>query len=312
MNGAQFNGIAPYLKDPLVLIGFFLFLGFLFLRLLIRKGIIPSLNQDQGLKVLRWILLYGFIIGLVLIFLGFGLKYRELSETEQKSLVEQLSQEMDTNLSVIGELKKNTESFLNQQINISRIVRTPRIKILSIMFPEANLDLNQTVNDNELARDAYLELIKKGLPNNREEMSRLNQAAVAISKTLLAVRSTNQNLRDSSRTRYLIQNEVWKANLPIYKKVNIINITTFQKVYKQFSNIRNDYEIIAKANIDFENAMFKFLKPDNDATWQELANVLTAERNSYDLMVVYSKNIVDAITDVNAIKKKLDADIEKL
>jgi hypothetical protein len=312
MNGSQFGNIAPYLKDPLILIGFFLFLGFLFLRTLIKKGIIPPLNQDQGLKVLRWILLYGFVIGLVLIGLGFGLKYRELSDAEQKNLVEQLSQELDINLSVIGELKKNTESFLNQQINISRSVRTPRIKILPIMFPETNLDLNQPVNDNELARNAYLELIRQELPNNTEEMSKLNQVAMAISKTLLAVRSTNQNLRDSARIRYTIQNEVWKANLPVYKKVNIINITTFQRTYKQFENIRNDYEIIAKANIDFENLLLNFFKSDNDATWQELANVLTAERNSYDLMIAYSKNMVDAITDVNKIKKKLDADMEKL
>lgn len=312
MNGSQFGSIAPYLKDPLILVGFFLFLGFLFLRSLIKKSIIPTLNQDQGFKVLRWILLYGFVIGLVLIFLGFGLKYRELSESEQKNLVGQLSQEMDTNLSVINELKRNTESFLSQQINISRTIRTPRIKILPIMFPEANLDLDQPINNNELARNAYLDLINQNLPDNVEEMRKLNQAAAAISKTLLAVRSTNQNLRDSTRTRYLIQKEVWKANLATYKRVNIIDITTFQRAYKQFDNIRNDYEIIAKANIDFENLLLSFLKSDNDATWEELANVLTAERNSYSLMVTYSKNIVDATTDVIAIKKKLDSDLEKL
>lgn len=73
-----FVRIAPYLKDPLVLMGFFLFIAFLFSRYLVKKGIIQPLPRTLGYRILRSILLYGFILGLFIIVLGYVLKRQEL------------------------------------------------------------------------------------------------------------------------------------------------------------------------------------------------------------------------------------------
>jgi hypothetical protein len=78
----------PYLHDPLVLIGFFLFLAFLFTRYLLKSKIIPPLPPGLGYSVLRAILLYGFIIGILLIVFGFGLKYQELRAEERRQAAE--------------------------------------------------------------------------------------------------------------------------------------------------------------------------------------------------------------------------------
>jgi len=80
----DFSKMAPYLKDPLILIGFFLFLSFSFARFIIKRGIVPQLPRTLGYKILKSILLYGFIIGLLIVLLGFALKYKELSKEEQK------------------------------------------------------------------------------------------------------------------------------------------------------------------------------------------------------------------------------------
>lgn len=80
---AGFQGIAPYLKDPLVLIGFVLFLAFSFSRYLIKRGIIKPLPGALGYRILRLILLYGFILGLFVIVLGFALKRQELINQQQ-------------------------------------------------------------------------------------------------------------------------------------------------------------------------------------------------------------------------------------
>lgn len=74
----QFIRLAPYLKDPLVLIGFFLLLAFLFSRYLVKKRIIQPLPRTLGYRILRSILLYGFILGLFIIVLGYVLKRQEL------------------------------------------------------------------------------------------------------------------------------------------------------------------------------------------------------------------------------------------
>jgi hypothetical protein len=46
----DFVKVAPYLKDPLVLIGFFLFICFLFARLLVKQRVIPPLPADIGIS----------------------------------------------------------------------------------------------------------------------------------------------------------------------------------------------------------------------------------------------------------------------
>src|SRR5215510_2406813 len=80
-----FTNIVPYLKEPLVLTGFFLFIAFLFCRYLVKKGVIPTLPKTLGYRILRLILLYGFILGLVLVILGFELKRQELINQKETS-----------------------------------------------------------------------------------------------------------------------------------------------------------------------------------------------------------------------------------
>jgi len=301
----MFEKIAPYLKDPLILVGFFLFLALLFLRSLVKKGIIPTLQQEQGFSILKLILLYGFIIGLLLIGLGFGLKYRELSEKEQDNIVNMLSKEFEGNISVIGELKENTTTFLNGQITISKALRTDGIKILPIMFPEENLDLSKDVNPNELARKSFLKIIEKNYASDASEMTKLDDFSKALSKTIKSVMNTNESLRDSSRIRYMISTDIWNNNLSVFKKINLIDVSQYQRAYKEEQNIRNDYDVVCKAAIDFQKALLEYFRTDNELTWEQLAHILTLERQSYDLIVAYSKNIVNAITDLQQIQKQL-------
>lgn len=72
---AAFEKIAPYLKHPLVLVGFVLLLFFGIHRQLIESGIIPPLDQQAGSTAVQTILEYGFWIALAAIVLGFGLQY---------------------------------------------------------------------------------------------------------------------------------------------------------------------------------------------------------------------------------------------
>jgi hypothetical protein len=70
-----------------VLIGFFIFVAFLFSRYLIKQHVIGPLPRTLGYRTLRAILLYGFIIGFLVISLGFGLVYLKsigISKTSQQ------------------------------------------------------------------------------------------------------------------------------------------------------------------------------------------------------------------------------------
>jgi len=67
-----FARIAPYLSDPLVLVGFALLLLFVLFRTLIGSGLIPVLDPEAGGQVVQSILDYGFYVVALVIVLGFA------------------------------------------------------------------------------------------------------------------------------------------------------------------------------------------------------------------------------------------------
>lgn len=75
MTGPDFKGfarIAPYLTDPLVLIGFALLLLFALFHAIIASGLIPPLDPDAGGRAVQSILDYGFWVVALVILLGFA------------------------------------------------------------------------------------------------------------------------------------------------------------------------------------------------------------------------------------------------
>jgi tetratricopeptide (TPR) repeat protein len=78
-----FVEIAPFLIHPLVLVGFVIMMLFGIHRQLLKTGIIPPLDQQQGTGIVKLLLSYGFWLGLLITVLGFGLQfYQTYSETE--------------------------------------------------------------------------------------------------------------------------------------------------------------------------------------------------------------------------------------
>jgi hypothetical protein len=71
-----FSKVAPYLFNPLVLIGFVLFLLFGIHWALIKSGILTPLSQRQSSIVVRLFLRYGFWAAIVTLLLGFALAFR--------------------------------------------------------------------------------------------------------------------------------------------------------------------------------------------------------------------------------------------
>ena len=71
----NFGLIAPYLTNPLVLIGFVLLLGFGVLYYLIRSNIIPTVTQRAGGRIVQTFLWGVFVIAVLIIVLGFGLEF---------------------------------------------------------------------------------------------------------------------------------------------------------------------------------------------------------------------------------------------
>ncbi len=70
----NFATVAPYLTNPLALVGYVLFLFFGLQRTLIKSKIIPPVSARTGGKVVQLLLRYGFVLALVVIVAGFLLE----------------------------------------------------------------------------------------------------------------------------------------------------------------------------------------------------------------------------------------------
>jgi hypothetical protein len=149
-------------------------------------------------------------------------------------------------------------------------------------------------------------LERTGLASNSVELKKLEEFSSVLLKTVNSVKATNSNLRDSARQRYRFNTEIWESNLVSYRKLNLVDVTLFQRAYAQLANIRNDYDVVAKSTIEFQNALLEFFSAENEITWDELSYVLTIERHSYQLIVDYSKNLVNTLTDLAELNRDLE------
>ena len=84
-SGIDFAQIAPYLRHPLVLAGFVLFLLFGVYKTLIGSGLIPTVSKRDGAGLLRRLLDHGFWLALAVVLLGFALAFFNSQQTASLS-----------------------------------------------------------------------------------------------------------------------------------------------------------------------------------------------------------------------------------
>jgi hypothetical protein len=257
--------------------------------------------------VLQRILLYGFVIALALIGLGFGLKYRELSRAEQTSAVHLLQQELADNLSVLGSLKENVQTILGATNAVSQVLRTPGIKLLAALFPAENLDPKANVPASvDYARQLLTQAEQAGLIANPVERQKFGLAAQAVSGTIDRTISTVRSLSDPGGQRYVMKSEVWKSQLPILRKVNIVDVTSFQASYTQLELSRANYNVVTARCIDYLTAVERFLNPpDHKINPEGLAAVLAAEHLYTVVATEYAKNLIENIELTKALEGKV-------
>ncbi len=301
----DFSTIAPYLKDPLVLIGFVVFLGFTFSRYLVQHKVIPELPPQQGFIILKQLLLYGFVIGLLVIGLGFGLKYKELNHAEQNTAFQMLKGELKHNLITTSELSKNMLNILDKQKIVSEILRTDGIEIFEVLFPYENIELNPSVSVQSMVDTSFEQLILTGLINNELQLYRFNAAGKQVNLTIDNTLSVLRSLQDESGSRYTVKREVWESNLPIYRKINEFDVTVFQKSLTALERLRTNYDVTVKHAIDYLNTVKVFFSAGNAITKLELYKVLSKERFSLEITTEYSAELIKNADNLIGIEQAL-------
>ena len=303
----DFNEVAPYLEHPLILVGFSIFLFFSFARFLVSRGVIPPLPPSLGADVLKTVLLYGLVLSIITILLGFGLKYRELSRTEQQNAVRMLYVEFKSNLQVAAELASGVESILQNTSIVAELLRHEGIEILPIIFPQENLnDLSESRPSVATAEGALQRLQASGLHNNPVEVEKLRQAGERISATIGRTSSTLTSLAGQEQERYSFTREAWESNLAVMRRIDIIDVTTFQEVYRELDGLRNDYDVVVRQCLEYLQSVRDFFETsDTYLSVTNLARVLASERLAFSLIVRYGSQLATHSEELVAYQKLL-------
>lgn len=299
----DFAIVAPYLKDPLVLIGFALFLAFLFARLLLTSGIIPPVGAGRGAQIVRLLLHYGFVLGILVVLLGFGLRYRDLSEQEQRAAVELLRSELTHNVYVVSELHKNTKTFQGAANAIASVLRNEKLKINHLLFPAANADPNSP-EDADLYNKQFVALQESGLLKDATELRRFREQNAAIVRSADRMTSTLRSLGDKTASRYVIQRAAYDANLPILRKVNIASTDKLAQLYAKTSEVRETYFRVAESTLEYFAAIRSYSAVEIPER-QALGAALAAERLTMRLLAAQIAQLEDITSKVEAEAKRL-------
>jgi hypothetical protein len=246
--------------------------------------------------------------------IGVFLKYRELSEKEQAAAVRMLDQELTGNLAVLSELKKNTESILGATATVSSVMRTPGIKLLAGLFPVENLDPSNPVPASaDYARNILGTVRASGLLDDETEKRKFGLAATAISGTVDRTISTIKSLADVDGRRYIVKSEVWQSQLPILRKVVIVDVVRFQQSYTELELARANYNVVVSSCVNYLTAAQRFFgDPRRQITQDGLAEVLASERLFIEITAAYAPKLVENIRSTREIGAKVRASLANL
>lgn len=184
MNITHFIKISNYLTHPLVLVGFTLFLLFGLFQFVIKAGLIPKLTQTQGANALSNIIRYGFIISIIVVFLGFGLHFYNSKVAITRNEINKATSALDSVLFEIGRNVINLSTLINsiesaefgnytkthpRRVNETELAHRDRIRNLYRdyeMHIDQYFDLFNIKNDSFHAhRNTLVSLSSNGLQN---------------------------------------------------------------------------------------------------------------------------------------------------
>jgi hypothetical protein len=293
-----FGQIAPYLKDPLILIGFILFLAFLFSRQLIRSGIIPQLNQTLGAKILKLLLQYGFVLALLVILLGFGLRYYELRE-EKRRLIERqaaaadlIGAEICADSGTMIELRKNVKTMKNATSAVSSVLRDDRFAITSTLFGTAPLTLDAPSPGSATAAFERFEKLKASkLLDDPRHVERHQRLCAAIRKTVGRTKSTLESLADRAGTRYRVTTTSWDAHQGTLTTLAQVDRKMTASLYETMKNARNNYDRLVGASLEYVESADEFCA--GPPTEGSTARALAAEQLLTGIIESFSKGVTE-------------------
>jgi hypothetical protein len=176
-----------------------------------------------------------------------------------------------------------------------------------MLFPADNLDLTTAVPASaDLAQQALEDAAKTGLLEDPLERDKFGRAATAIVGTIQRTLPTVHSLADGTGHRYIVSEGVWNSQLPILRKVDLVDVAAFLEVYQEGRLARTNYDVVVGRCIDYLEATKAFFSPaDGKITRQSLAAVLAAERLYITVVTEYEAKLTAHLAHLDQLQHRV-------
>jgi hypothetical protein len=228
-----------------------------------------------------------------------------LSKVEQAKVIALLHSELSSNLRVVNDLMKNANSLSGAAFNVANVLRDKRFPIASGLFPVSNSDPDAE-EDPDLYNKRFNWLVQSGLLNDAIIFDKHQKQMESIVRTIDRTESTILSLGDRNGIRYIIHNEVYKANLPILRKVEIADTQNLAQLYAKTEQVRQEYFRVADSVAEYLFAVRAFCKrrsPDQ----AELGAALTSERLTVRLLKASMQSLSSLVKETDDLSKKMES-----
>lgn len=309
----SFAGIAEYLQDPLVLIGFVLFLAFLFARQLLERGIIPPLGQTAGASILRAVLQYGFILALLVIILGFALRYRQLQEDaermseRQRAAADLIHGELCADRGVMRELAANVATLRNAVRTVSNVLRDERFVVTHTLFGDASLRIDSDPASAAVALTRMEALEASAVLDHAAQLNRHQQFCGAVTGTLGRTRTSVASLSDAEGTRYRIARSSWDANQASFSSLANVDAARTADLYERMATARRNYTRLSEQAREFLDAVAAFCAAPRP-TRELVSAALASEQLNIESMEEFSTAVDRIVQEVASVGGECPAD----
>ncbi len=286
-----FSQLVHYLTDPVVIFGMILFLGLLLVRYLLSHEIIEHLPAKLDGKIPRLLLSYGFVIGLLIVVMGVGLKHRELSLAEEQHAFRMLDDEYRKNITTINTLLANTEQALQTHQAVTASLRADDSKILQIIFPTEHITTKTDVNIAQLVDASFQELKSSGVLKNEASMAQFNAAKNQIKSNIGQQIEILKSLQISEENRFVIEQEVWSNHMNVYNNTDDFDVVEFEESLIQMEELRDNYITVLRKTREYFEVARDFMDRSTFIGNGDVYEILTQEQTAQELLKIYANDL---------------------
>ncbi|MCR9121048.1 MAG: toll/interleukin-1 receptor domain-containing protein [Phyllobacteriaceae bacterium] len=205
--------------------------------------------------------------------------------------------EMRSNAEVVADLKGNASSLASAVQTVAGSVRNPKIEILAMLFPSANLRPDALEKQTNLYNEVIDALDNSGLVQDPLQRQRVTQACNAIARTIARTRTTIVSLADLKVNRYQISSDRWQLHRPVLVASDLDWSTEMSDLHDAMHSLRRDYARVAAAAVEYLDAMHAFcgeLKINRST----MSEVLAAERLTISLLLKYQEEATQTLEQI--------------